>query len=80
MILGIDTMPKIFDNIEKHFASALKDTLEVSKRSDFCAGYFNLRGWKQVADYIDKYDGTEDSRCRLLIGMQNCTFFFERIK
>jgi len=63
-------MPKIFDNIENHLVNALKDTFEVSKRSDFCVGYFNLRGWKQVADYVDKWDGTEDSRCRLLVGMQ----------
>jgi len=63
-------VPKIFDNIENHLVSALIDTFEVSQRADFCVGFFNLRGWKQVAEYIDKLEGTEDNRCRLLIGMQ----------
>ena len=31
-------MPRIFDNID----------LELSERSDFCVGYFNIRGWKRV--------------------------------
>ncbi|MFQ5628242.1 MAG: helicase-related protein [bacterium] len=63
-------MPRIFDNIENHLVRALNQTLEVSHRSDFCVGYFNLRGWKEVADHIDKWQGDENSRCRLLIGMQ----------
>ncbi|MCX8010385.1 MAG: phospholipase D-like domain-containing protein, partial [Ignavibacteria bacterium] len=62
-------MPTIYDNIQNQFADGLADTLEVSYRSDFCVGYFNLRGWKQVADYIEKWSGNENNRCRLLIGM-----------
>jgi len=62
-------MPTIYDNIENQFAEGLINTLEVSNRADFCVGYFNLRGWKQVADYIDKMSGGENNQCRLLIGM-----------
>ena len=63
-------MPRIFDNIENHLLRALNQTLELSYKSDFCVGYFNLRGWKEVADKIDKYGGEENNQCRLLIGMQ----------
>lgn len=63
-------MPKIFDNIENHLVQGLNNTLEVSYRGDFCVGYFNLRGWKQVAVRIDNLKGDDGNCCRLLIGMQ----------
>ena len=63
-------MPKIFDNIENHLVQGLNNTLEVSYRGDFCVGYFNLRGWKQVAAQIDNLKGDDGNCCRLLIGMQ----------
>ena len=71
-------MPKIYDNIENQLTTGLNETLEVSHRTDFCVGYFNLRGWKEVADKIDLLsgapinEGTEDIHrtCRLLVGMQ----------
>ena len=49
-------MSKIFDNIEAKFEEGLHAILTNVgvERADFCVGYFNLRGWKQVAIDIDK--------------------------
>ena len=77
-------MSKIFDNIGEKFEDGLKAILSNIgvKRADFCAGYFNLRGWRQVASEIQNLPGCavveKDAKgvptsvhrvCRLLIGM-----------
>lgn len=72
-------MPTIFDNIENVLKEGLNRTLEKSKRADFCIGYFNLRGWTQLYEQVDKLSGDclpeecdDDNQyyCHILIGMQ----------
>lgn len=63
-------MPRVFDNIDQKLLPNLRDNIADSERCDICVGYFHLRGWGSVADQIEHYEGTDDSCCRVLVGMQ----------
>jgi len=63
-------MARIFDNINQDLLTALRATLQVSKRSDFCVGYLNLRGWQSIDDLIQNWNPAGGQVCRVLVGMQ----------
>ncbi len=48
-------MPIVYDNIDNFLITGLTEALELTKKADFSVGYFNLRGWNKVADYINLF-------------------------
>ena len=63
-------MPELYDNIDQSFLPALREEIMESHKSDFCVGYFNLRGWKSISDLINNFSGGKEDQCRLLVGMK----------
>lgn len=61
---------KIYDNIDQSLLPTLREKIRESSKSDFCVGYFNLRGWKSISDLIQNFSGGDDAQCRLLVGMK----------
>jgi superfamily II DNA or RNA helicase len=75
-------MPRIFDNIDQKLVEGLKYSLDSAYRADFCVGYFNLRGWRLIANKIENFSGKDNQQCRVLIGMQKLpsTQLYEELK
>lgn len=65
-------MPTIYDNINTKLLEGLKNSLAVSKRGDFCVGYFNLRGWRNISAEINAIPmQSGNPACRLIAGMSS---------
>ena len=64
-------MPRIIDNIEIGLADDLRaEIARGALRLDAAIGYFNLRGWRELADAVDEMPRTEgEPKARILIGM-----------
>ncbi len=66
---NIEPKSSIYDNIEQPILPELQAYLKQAYRADFCVGYFNLRGWRQIDADVERFEGGEGRACRLLVGM-----------
>lgn len=65
-------MPTIYDNIKEYLLPGLTDALSAARRGDFCVGYFNLRGWRMLADSVENIKPAPgEPACRLIVGMHS---------
>ena len=54
-------MPRIFDNIDLKLLPDLQQAMKDAYCADFCVGYFNLRGWKQLDPFVENWQGGDDN-------------------
>ncbi len=66
-------MPEIFDNLTEHLGLNLRRTLDGSTGVDACVGYFNFRGWNEIAEAVGNlpFEPGAKPAMRLLIGMSS---------
>ena len=62
-------MTTIFDNIDEQLGERLAATFEVSDRIDAAVGYFNLRGWGDLARILDQREPGKEPVARVMVGM-----------
>ena len=62
-------MPLILDNIDLGTEGELLATLGASYRLDAAIGYFNLRGWRLLADAVDALPERDGPKARILVGI-----------
>lgn len=64
-------MSKIIDNSSENTLNlALNKAVSTAKSVDICVGYFNVRGWNQIADSLDSVRASQGKEpVRLLVGM-----------
>lgn len=63
-------MSGIYDNRDFPLLPELKHVLQQAYRADFCVGYFNLRGWRELEAEVEQFTSGAGHNCRLLVGMQ----------
>ena len=79
MLTSATQTHQLIDNLAvPRFGGEISTLLTNATRADLCVGYFNLRGWCEIADAVetitggcvDEGNGEAFRCCRLIIGMQ----------